>query len=66
MLLMLCHVGCYDSSRDATRKGYMPAIGMDQGPVAFTRWLQKYGGGGPPTANEEEWRRGEQLLVMPQ
>jgi len=39
----------------------MPAIGMDQGPVAFTRWLQKYGGGGPPTANEEEWRRGEQL-----
>eukprot|EP00775_Hariotina_reticulata_P009176 gene9176-9342_t len=52
-----------DNSREP-KKGYMPAIGMDQGPIAFTRWLQKYGGGGPPTANEEEWRRGEQLSCL--
>jgi hypothetical protein len=29
----------------------MPAVGVDQGPIAFRTWLRKYGAGGPPVAN---------------
>ncbi|KAF6262358.1 hypothetical protein COO60DRAFT_650084 [Scenedesmus sp. NREL 46B-D3] len=35
----------------SSAQGYMPAVGVDQGPIAFRTWLRKYGGGGPAMAN---------------
>lgn len=35
----------------SSAQGYMPAVGVDQGPIAFRTWLRKHGGGGPAVAN---------------
>ncbi|WIA38769.1 hypothetical protein OEZ86_002061 [Tetradesmus obliquus] len=35
----------------SSAQGYMPAVGVDQGPIAFRTWLHKHGGGGPVVAN---------------
>lgn len=51
-MLLLCSVRTHAG-------GYMPAIGMDMGPIAFRKWLKKFAGGGPQMTKMNEGLDGE-------